>query len=227
MINHVRLFTCLVMLCILAACKKITPEAPLRTSLDSTLHVPVSVLNIPVHYPVKDLEDMANEKLANKIIEAKLPISQGNDTIFLSVSKFKRLTIAYDGDRGITYKLPVEINGFVHSKVMGIKIQNKEPVHAKIIITLFSDLYLDKTWDLVTKSELRSIEWIEEPKIKVAGININLKKTIENILEKNKEKITQKLDESTADLVKIRQSVEKLWVDIQKPIRVNRKIVPV
>jgi hypothetical protein len=225
--TYVRLFTFLVILSVVAACKKITPEAPLRTSLDSTLQVPVSVLNIPVHYPVKDLENLANEKLTDKIIEAKLPISQNNDTIFLSISKFKRLTIAYDGDRGLTYKLPVEINGFIHSKVLGIKIQNKEPVHAKIIITLFSDLYLDTGWDLVTQSEVKSIEWVEEPKIKVAGININLKGTIENILDKNKEKITQKLDESTADLVKIRQSVEKLWVDIQKPIRINRKVLPV
>jgi hypothetical protein len=209
------------------SCNRVTPPAPARTMLDSTLVVPVSELNVPVLYPVQDLEDMINDKLNAKIIEANMPISKGDDSLFLSISRFQPVKLTYDGVRGITFKLPVQIVGFVKSKVLGIKIKNKTPVEAKIIITMYSDLYMDKQWNIVTKTQLKSIEWVEEPKIKVAGIKFNLKPPIEKAIEKNKEKIIEKLDSSTGDILKVRQEVVKLWGDIQKPIRINKKIVSV
>jgi hypothetical protein len=209
------------------SCSKINPPAPERTMLDSTLEIPLSELNVPISYPIQALEDMANEKLNEKIIEANIPISKGDDSLFLTISRFQPLNIEYDGDRGITYKLPVQITGFVKSKVIGIKIQNKTPVDAKIIITMFSDLFMDKTWNLATKTEMKGIEWIEEPKVKIAGIKFNLKSPIEKALDKNKEKIIEKLDGSVGGLVNIRKEIVKLWGDIQKPIRINKKVVEV
>ena len=210
------------------SCNKIKVPAPERIKLDSTLVLPVSELNVPVYYPLQELENMINDKLAGKIIEAKLAVDKKKkDSLFLSISRYKPVTLDYDGDHGITYTVPIEINGHIDAKVVGIAIRNKEPVHAKIIITMFSDLYLDDQWNLDPRTELKNVEWIEEPKIKIAGIKFNLKGPIENALEKNKEKIVTKLDESATSILKIRQPIEKLWGDIQKPIRINKKIVPV
>jgi hypothetical protein len=209
------------------SCNKISPEAPARILLDSTLLIPVSELNVPVFYPVQELEDMANEKLGTKVIEAHLAINQKEDSLHLSISKFQPLRIVYDGNRGLTYSLPVQIDGFLDSRVIGINIRNKEAIRAKVIITMFSELYLDDEWNLSPQTELKSMKWIEEPKINVAGIKFNLKPPIEKAIENNKEKIVEKLDASAKDIIKIRQSIEKLWGDIQKPIRINRKVVPV
>ncbi|MDL5048719.1 DUF4403 family protein [Oscillatoria amoena NRMC-F 0135] len=211
----------------LHGCKRISAPAPERIALDSTLVVPESVLNVPVYFPVQELEDLANNKLGSKVIEADIAISEKEDSIFLSISRFQPITITYDGDRGLTYTIPVQLEGYLKSKVIGIKIQNKEAIRAKIVITMFSDLYLDDDWNLAPQTELKSIKWIEEPKIKVAGIKFNLKPPIEKALENNKQKIVEKLDESAKNIIKIRPSIEKLWGDIQKPIRINRKVVPV
>ena len=212
---------------VIASCSKIEPEAPARTLLDSTLVAPVTELNIPVYFPVKELEDLANEKLAAKIIETQVPISENNDTIYLSISRFQRLRLEYDGDRGITYTLPIQIDGYLESKVLGIGIRNKQPIRAKVLITLFSDLYLNEAWDLEPKTESRGFKWVEEPKLNVAGINVGFKGVIEKVLISNKDKIITKLDESAGEMLKIQASVRKLWVDIQKPIRVNKKVIPV
>ena len=209
------------------SCKRIKAPAPDRISLDSTLVIPESELNVPVYFPVQELEDMANEKLQAKVIEADIAISEKDDSIFLSISRFQPIRIDYDGDHGLTYTIPVQLDGFLKSKVLGIKIRNKEAIHAKIIITMFSDLFLDDNWNLAPQTEFRSIKWVEEPKINVAGIKFNLKPPIEKALENNKQKIVEKLDESAKNIIKIRPSIEKLWGDIQKPIRVNRKVVPV
>jgi len=207
------------------SCSRIAPEAPARTNLDSTLVVQGSVLNVPVYYPVKELENMINAKLDERIIDARLPISKGNDSLFLSISRFEPVTLAYDGAHGLTYTLPVQLDGHLESKVAGIAIRNKEPIRAKIVITMFSNLFLDDNWNLKPETELKDIRWVEEPKIKIAGIKFNLKPPIEKQLLKNKQKIVDKIDSSAGKAVKIRESIEKLWVDIQKPIRINRKVV--
>lgn len=219
----------LLVLMLIASCSKVkTPAlAPEPIQLDSTLVAPISELNVPVYFPVQELENMANEKLANKIIEAHLSINQKDDSLHLSVSRFQPIVLEYDGDRGITYKLPIQIDGVVDAKVVGIKVRNKEPIRAKVIITMFSDLYLDDNWMLAPQTELKDIKWVEEPKLKVAGLNFNLKSPIENALMSNKDKIVEKLDESAKNAIKIRQAIEKLWVDIQKPIRINKKVVTV
>jgi len=219
----------LIPICVLGfqACKQIEAPAPARISLDSTLAIPESELHVPVYFPVQEQEDLINEKLKDKIIQAHLAINKKEDSLHISVSRFRPVTLAYDGDHGITYKLPVQIDGFLDSKVLGITIQNKVAMRARVIITLFSELYLDNKWNLAPKTELKKIEWVENPKLNVVGINFNLKPPIEKALENNKQKIVDKLDESAKDIIKIRSSIEKLWRDIQKPIRVNRKIVPV
>jgi len=211
----------------MTSCSTVPPEVPQRVYLDSTLAIPESELAVPVYYPVQELESMVNEKLAEKIIEAKLAIGQKDDSLFLSISKFKPVTIEYNGDRGISYALPIQIDGTIHSKLIGIKFSNKSPVSAKIIVNLYSDLYIDNNWNLAPKSRIDSIVWIEEPTMKIVGIKINLKHTIEKILDSNQDKIVSKLDESAKNILKIRKAIEKVWVAIQKPIRINKKVVPV
>lgn len=211
----------------LASCTKINPEGPARSQLDSILVVPASELSVPVYFPLKELEDVANEKLASKIIESAVAISENNDTLYLSISRFERIRLAYDGDRGITYILPVQIDGHLKSRVLGIGIRNKKPIRARVLITLFSELYLNEEWNLAPKTEVRDFKWVEEPKVNVAGIKFGFKGAIEKVLISNKDKIISKLDESAGDMLKVRESIQKLWVDIQKPIRLNRKVVPV
>src|SRR3954469_25431333 len=90
-----------------ASCNRVEPEAPAHLKLDSALTLPVSELSVPVYYPVQDLEDMVNEKLGAKIIEANVANNDKEDSLMLTVSRFKPVTISYDGDRGIQYTVPI------------------------------------------------------------------------------------------------------------------------
>lgn len=208
-------------------CKRKNSEAPARIQLDSTLVVPVSQLNVSVYFPVKELENMVNEKLKARIVEAHLAINDKDDSVQLFISRFQPIRLKYNGEQGITYTVPVQVEGYLNSKVIGIRIRNKEPVQARIIITLFSNLYLDDHWNLAPQTELKSIVWVDEPRLNIAGIKFNLKGPIEKMLEGHQDEMVTRLDESAKDVIRIRQSMEKLWMDIQKPIRLNRNVVRV
>jgi hypothetical protein len=209
------------------SCRKIeAPELP-KTQLDSILQVPVSKLNVPVFYPIRELEVLLNEKLNDKIIEAPIPINQKGDSLFLHIIKYKPVTIHYDGDHSLTYQLPLEVTGVVHGKWLGINVKNKTPIKTKLIVTLRSELSLNEQWNLVTKTSIVKVKWVEQPILKIAGLKFQLSSSVEKMLFKNEEKITQRLDKAVAGLIKIEKAIERLWVNLQKPIQINKKYKPI
>ena len=117
-----------------------------------------------------------------------MAINEKDDSLFLSVSRFRPVEIEYDAVRGITLSLPVQVSGTIDSKVIGIKIRNKTPIEAQVIITVFSELYLNKTWNLETKTEIKDIKWVKDPKLKVAGIKINLRPPMEKAIRNTRKR---------------------------------------
>lgn len=218
---------CSILLLLAAGCSRVKAPAPPRTTLDSTLVIPVSTLNVPVYYVIADVEEMVNEKIGNQPKEAHVAINPKGDSLHLTITKFEPVTIQYDGKRSLTFRVPVDITGFFRAKKLGIVVKNKTPVHAKIALTITTKVWLDKTWNLKTQTKLDKVEWIEEPKLNVAGVKVNLRPPMESALEKKQEEIIAKLDGSIGALVKLGPSIEKVWMDLQKPISINRKVVPV
>lgn len=224
-----RFLTPLSLLCALlaAGCSRVKAPAPPHTTIDSSLVVPVSSLNVPVYYVISDVEEMVNEKIGNQPKEAHVAINPKGDSLHLTITKFEPVTIEYDGKRSLTCRVPVDISGFFRARKLGIVVKNKTPIHAKVALTVTSKVWLDKTWNLKTRTKLDKVEWIEEPKLNVAGVKVNLRPPMEGALEKHKEEIIAKLDGSVGGLVKLGPSIEKVWLDLQKPISINRKVVPV
>lgn len=209
------------------ACSRVVAPAPPRTTVDSTLVVPVSTLNVPVYYVIADIEALANEKIGSEPKDARVAINKKGDSLFLTITRYEPVSIKYDGKRSLTCRVPIDIRGFFHGKKLGITIKNKTPVHARLALTVTTKVWLDKTWNLKTETHLDDIEWLEEPKLNVAGVKVNLRPPMESALEKHKADIIAKLDGSVGGLVKLGTSIEKVWLDLQKPISINRKVVPV
>lgn len=212
---------------LLVTCRNIEAPGPAESRLDSLLSVPESKLSVPIFYPIVELQQLLNEKLEDRIIDAPIAINQKGDSLFLSISKFQSATLKYDGDHSLTYQLPLLITGTVHSRLLGIDVKNKTPVQTKLLLTLQSALQLNDHWQIKTKTTIVSYIWVEEPVLRFAGIKIKLRSPIEKMLDKNQEKIIQKLDQAIGTTLKAEETVKRLWLNLQKPILINKKIKPV
>lgn len=211
----------------LAGCSRVKAPAPPRTTLDSTLAVPVSTLNVPVYYVIQDVEDLVNEKIGNQAREARVAINPKGDSLFLTIQRFEPVDIRYNGIRTLSFRIPLDITGFFRAKKLGITIQNKTPVHARLALNVSTRVWLDKSWNLKTQTTLGEIEWLDEPRLNIAGVKVNLRPPMESALEKHQADMLAKIDGSLGGLVKLGPSIEKVWLDLQKPISINRKVVPV
>jgi len=209
------------------SCQRVKPGPPPHTTLDSSLTVPVSTLTIPIHYDVKRLEDMVNTKVKGVFLREKFKVNEKGDSAYIEIEKRGPILLSWHNP-ALYYSFPVRVSGR-YIKRVGIKrvgrlkVTNHEPVEMEMVLHLATRLGLGTGWELKPKSTLDEITWIRDPKLKIALIKVNLRKAIENAVNKNEDKLVAKLDQALSLLLDTRPVIAKLWQDIQKPIRINKK----
>ncbi len=198
--------------------KPIRPVEPIRSALDSSLIVPVSTMRIPIEFQLKDLEKMVNTKLKGVFIKEWLAVGdKKKDSIYLELERTNPIRFAWTPGE-LSAKVPLRISFRFKKKAIGIRIQNEKPIVAEVILNLKSKINLDDGWGINSTTTLEGIVWEMEPSIKIAFVQVNLRKVADNYLEKNQNKITRKFDSLSHELLDTRQIVQRIWNDIQKPI---------
>lgn len=208
------------------SCKRVKPEAPAASTLDTLLQPDISVFYVPVQYRVSGFQDLINEKIQGKFISKWINLNDKGDSLHLEVLKTREITLRRK-DRTLFIVVPLKISGLVRAKMAGIKMKNQSPVEAEVNLHLSTTLSFDNRWNLISDSKIEKIDWVKEPKLKIAFVKVNLKGTIENMLEKKESQITSKADAAVKQLLNTHKVVADIWRDIQKPIRINNKGVQV
>ncbi len=202
----------------------IKPEAPERTTLDSTLEVPVSTIRIPIEFKTKDLERLVNTKLKGSFIKDWIATGNKKDSIYLEIERTDSARLVWKpGTLGAI--IPLRISFKFKTKALGIKLQNVKPVVSEIDLHLKSNVGFNDRWEINSETSIDTVVWRVEPSLKVVFVNINLRKIADTYLTKNQDKLTKRFDSLTNQVLDTRKVVQKIWADIQKPI-VLKKTTP-
>jgi hypothetical protein len=205
-----------------SSCKKVDTIAPVETTREGQIKLPQSAIVIPVNYRVSELEAMINKKIQGTVLKKWMVLGEKGDSLFLEISKTSPIKV-HRIDRTIYYNVPVTISGQYITKFAGIRIANATPVRTSIVLNMASKFHMGPKWDLISESELLNIEWKEDPTIKIAGLKINLRPVFEKVIKEKSQELTAKADEALLHLINTRKVVNKLWLDIQKPIVINKQ----
>jgi len=207
--------------------KPIRPEEPTRSTLDSTLAVPVSTIRIPIEFQLKDLERMVNTKLKGSFVQEWMAVGEKKkDSIYLELERMDSIRFAWSPAL-LSAKIPLRISFRFMKKTAGIRIQNEKPVVAEVILWLKSNVFIDNNWRIITNTTVSKVVWVKEPSIRIVFVNVQLRKLADTYLEKNMDKITRKLDSTARQLLDTRKTVEKIWNDIQQPIVIKKANPPI
>jgi hypothetical protein len=212
----------LVIVFLSVSCNRVKPEPPIATDLDTLLPLPQSTLVIPIHYEVSQLEETINSKVQGTFIQEWARINDKGDSLYIEITKRKKILLSWKGNT-LNYSLPIKVSVKFIKSVAGIKIKNNRPIEMELVLYLATKLGFDDKWNLKPKSKLDEIHWVKDPKLNLGIVKINLRKFVINTIEKNEDKLIPKLDETLSKLLKTRNTVAKIWHDIQKPIRINKK----
>lgn len=203
-------------------CRDLHPEAPKPTRLDSTLAVPVSTINIPLHYDLRHFETWLNEKIAGEFFAQGMKVREGKDSLFLKLVRNGRIEIRIQGDQ-LFIEFPLHAEGVYHRQIVGnLRMHNKHPLKTSLRLVLAADVSLGADWRLHTRIKLGKIRWIKDPVMRFGPLRINLREKIDQLIADKQAILEKVLEERIHDHVKLDKAVQKLWINLQKPMLLHK-----
>lgn len=179
-----------------------------------------SFINIPINVKLKDIENQSNTLLNGLIYEDN---NIDDDDIEMKIWKLSPIIIqnenAVKGDK-IRTILPLKaiIKYRIGTRRMGIEMYDIREFHLDGVVTLVSEVNLIN-WKLNTKTELKSLDWNENPTMTVFGKNIPVTYLINPTIKLFKSKIESKIDDVIAKSMDFKPNVlaalEKICIPFQ------------
>ncbi|WP_164972634.1 DUF4403 family protein [Lacibacter luteus] len=195
---------------------------PIReiTSVD----IPVSTINIPVFYEVKNFEEWINKKITGRFLETTVyPSSNKKDEVKLEFTKIDPIRITTSGNR-LLCNLPLHITGEIVNSRLGKLITDRfKTVEAQVVIQLATTVGIDAGWNILTKFKVQKVAWIKEPVLQFGPVKYNLEKKVSKWLNENEQQLIHMLDKEINESVSLEPVISKIWTDLQKPLVVHRK----
>ncbi|NCU04432.1 MAG: DUF4403 family protein [Chitinophagaceae bacterium] len=197
---------------------------PLAITDSATVDLPLSVFNLPVKYELRNFEQWINNVIKGKFLETVInPLNDERDEAILSFTKRGSITIRSNG-KELICTVPLQAEIILTKSRLGKGLTNSaEAVTTVVNVQLSTPVSLQKDWGLVTAFRIRKIEWVKEPVFRLGPFKKNLTKKINAWVEENEKQLTTILDREISQSVSMRQPIEKVWNDLQKPMIINRK----
>lgn len=199
--------------------------APLAVTDSVKVELPSSVFNIPVKYELKNFEQWINQVIKGKFLETVInPLNDERDEAKLIMTKTGTIQISSNGKELICI-VPLRLEAVLLKSRMGKGITKSADTMVTVVnIQLSTPVALDKNWNLVTNFTIDKLKWIKEPVFQVGPFKKNLKKKINDWLKENEGTLTNIIDREINKTVSMESALSKVWMDLQKPIIIRKKL---
>ena len=205
---------------------RVEPAAPIPTISDTVLVAPLSELIFPVDFEVKELNVLLNTAISGKFFSAPLTVNNRGDVIELDITKSAPLKVSWQMPY-LEIELPMHISGVGKVKIGKRIVSNKEPVQGDLILKLRSEISISENWKLITRITIKDIVWVNDPYARIAFVKFNLKNSVNEAIKLKEKELVKNLDNNIGEKIELKQAVSKIWMDIQKPVRIHKKEVMV
>jgi len=206
---------------------KTKPPVPLTTEVE--LEQPSSLFNVPISIEHAVLANYLNGKIRGNFLNADLWLQKKHkEQISLALTRDENITISSNGQRLIcTFPVSAEarltdsrFGKFLAKLLVG-------PVRAKAVVTFSTPIALDRRWHLRTHFKIVEVKWEKEPVVKIGPFRKHIRADVDTLLSDNKRGLTALLDTEINKAASLSPTVRGVWRDLQKPIVLTRKPLPV
>ena len=196
------------------ACKTSQPVKPIEEYQQYEIEEKPSSLNIPIKINIKELEASLNKQLTNPLYKDSL--TTDGDNMAITANKKEDISITIDSQM-VTYRVPLALDikydiGFTDVNAFG--------EIALVFKTAFNIL---ETWELETSTILEDYQWLQTPKVKLAGINLPVGFIANVIINQSREVLTASIDEQVKTNFNFKKVIEDTWEEMFNPMLVSEQ----
>jgi hypothetical protein len=184
----------------------------------------LSVLNVPVEIPVAEIEKQINNQITGLIYDDNSYEDENNDNLKAKVWKISPIKVVAI-DSSFLFEVPLKIWVSAGYKVspLGMTMSGYKDTEFSVRIRLISKIGITPSWQIKSETYVDSYDWLSEPSIRVAGINIPIKGMVSRMLNKNFDKITEAIDEQVASNLGLKKNAELAWNIARQPVMLAKE----
>ncbi len=205
------------------------PKAPKEvttvTKMDIQSEKFLSTVHVPVSIGLADLERQINQQVNGLIYEDNSLTDNDNDQFMTKVWKREPILLSVPNENGpdslFHFRVPLRIWAKAGVKVLGfMQYQETEFALDLNFVTRFA---LGTDWRVSTTTTAEGYNWINKPKLKIAGFEIPVTSLVARQIDKNLGTITRKLDEQVRDKIDLKTPVLNAWNVVRQPYLLSEK----
>ncbi|RYD74391.1 MAG: DUF4403 family protein [Sphingobacteriales bacterium] len=209
-----------------ASCKQtnITSEAPDKLASSQVFERKLSTINIPVSFPIKQLEARLNQEL-NGVLYNDNDLK--GDNVKVKITKIGNIAVNAENNK-ISFTIPLNIWALGSWEWQACdfcpKLAKSESTAFDMNLKFETQLALTENWQVKTSTK-GNYEWgKQKPYLEFGPIKIPLQSVIDLALEPQVDKLTARLDKEIQNKINIKQYVQKAWNDLQQPILLDKNM---
>lgn len=213
-----RLTIVVIILFILQACASIKPVAPEAAYTPIEIKPRLSMVNVPLNIPVKEIEKSVNTYLTGLLYEDN---NLNDDDMEMKVWKDGAISVDVIGDE-FKFKVPIKVwlkAGFKTEK-FGITISDYAETNCSMVIDFVSRITVSQDWAVITATHMSGYQWKTKPALDMGLFNLSLTYFADKIIKSNKQSLLSILDEQASKYLQIKSYIDDAWKGIQEPILV-------
>lgn len=203
---------------VLPGCRRVQPDAPTTQPFDPPIAQATSYVVGQVTFNIRDLERKVNLSLKPVLVSDEMFRGKKGEAWHLRVERMGAVRIRYARGR-VSFAAPLRV--FI-SNPIGLRRVKRSRSLGALFVQFDSPVAVAPNWRLVTQARFVTYHWLEKPKLRILGIKIPITKLADNILTKRRADIETALDGAVYHGLRLDREVERIWRDLQKPLRINR-----
>jgi len=210
---------CVFLLFLLAGCQRVKPDLPVAQAYDPAIPEPTSYLAGQITFPVAELERKINRALDPVLVKEDAFEGKAGEAWRLRVERTGPVKIHYDAQQ-VFFSAPLRV---LYSNPIALTKKRKSRTLCALAVNFASPLAVGENWRLTTRSHLKDYRWIQKPTVQMLGIKINVTKIADKILQKRRADIEAAIDKAVRDELQLNKEIQRIWADMQKPLRISKK----
>ncbi len=210
----------LVFIISIGGCNRVRPATPAQKDFDPPIVDPVSYMAGRLTFTIRDLEAKINRTLPTLLVPEETFVGRKGEAWRLRVERTGPIHIRY-ANRRVYFSAPLQV---WYSNPIGLrKRQNRKsrPLCA-LAVNFTSPVGVASNWRLATQVRFEEYHWTQEPKVRLLGVNISIRKIAETILDKRRADIELAINNAVHNGLRLDREVAKIWRDMQNPLRIAK-----
>lgn len=196
---------------LLSSCKATKPVRPME-EYEELYREPVSVINLPIDVPVKDLEAVLNKQLSGILYEDNN--LRDGDKMMVRAVKQDDIRLGLDS-QAITYRIPLDLWIKYDLGISTVEATGQISLDFKTGFGVNAD------WSIYTATSLEGHSWNQKPRVKMGFVDLPVGFVADLVLRNSTQQISRAIDELVQEQFDLRKTVEEAWREMFQPVLVS------